>query len=177
MLCVPTRQTVPPPLTAVRVEPLNGRLAFFGRNGNELAQYEPATVTARVMLPSRTMTAGSSMSGYVIVENNTGQALHPIGCISLFSTFLSNASITPHPFFPQCVQTFTIPVGASSYPIGVDSTYLECAGPLGNGRRCLEQNGRNVMPPLPPGRYEATLWGNVVPTPPPITVRVTARLR
>jgi len=159
--------------SAVRVELRGGRLTFFARNGDDIAQYGRANVTARVVLPSMTMTAGSSMSGHVLVENNTGQALHPIGCTSLFYVFLSNASIKPLPFFPQCAQVFTIPVGQSTYPIGVDATYLECAGPLGSGRRCLERNGRSVMPPLPPGQYQATLWGNIVPTPPPIAVRVT----
>jgi hypothetical protein len=169
-LVVPSPDSV---FDAVRVELLNDRLTFFLRNGNQLAQYERATVTTRVVLQSTTMTAGSSMSGHVIVENNTGGALKRDGCGSLFSVFLSNTFITPHPFFPACIQIFTIPVGQSSYPVTVDATYLECAGPLGNGRPCSERNGHAVMPSLPPGEYQATLWGNIVPTPPPIAVRVT----
>jgi heat shock protein HslJ len=159
--------------TAARVELLNGRLTFFARDGHELAQYERPTVTARVVLPSHTMRAGSSMLGHVVVENNTGAPLERSGCISLFSVFLGNASIAPHPAFPACLQAFTIPVGRSSYAVSVVATYLECGGaPLGNGRPCAKRNGQTVMPSLPPGRYQATLWGNIVPTPPPITVRV-----
>ena len=160
--------------TAVRVELRYGDLTFFARDGNQLAQYERATVTARVVLPSHTMTAGSSMLGHVIVENNTGAPLERSGCISLFSVFLGNASITPHPAFPACLQAFTIPVGRSSYAVSVVATYLECGGPpLGNGRPCAKRDGQTVMPSLPPGEYRATLWGNIVPTPPAVNVRVT----
>jgi hypothetical protein len=120
------------------------------------------------------MPAGSYLAGRVIVQNNTGHALHPTGCGSLFSVFLSNASTTPHPFFCGGLQVFTIPVGGSSYPISVAATYLQCAGPLGNGRPCAQRNGHSVMPSLPPGEYRATLWPSIVPTPPAITVRVVA---
>jgi heat shock protein HslJ len=168
------RNALGPPASVERVELRDGRLTFVARDGHALAQYEHPTVGARVVLPSHTMTAGSSMLGHVIVENNTGAPLKRSGCISLFSVFLSNASITPHPAFPACLQAFTIPVGRSSYAVSVVATYLECGGPpLGNGRPCAKRNGQTVMPSLPPGRYRATLWGNIVPTPPPVHVRVT----
>ena len=100
-------------LAAVRVTLSNGRLTLFARSGHELAQYERANVTARVVLPSTTMTVGSSMSGRVIVENNTGQALHVTGCKFLFAVALGNETIRQEPAFPDCGQRFTIPVGAS----------------------------------------------------------------
>jgi len=45
------------------------------------------------VLPSTTMTAGSSMTRHVIVESDTGGALHVIGCISLFGVALSKRKI------------------------------------------------------------------------------------
>jgi len=175
--CLSSRR-VPIPDVAVRVELLNGRLTFFDRNGRQLAQYERATVTARVALPSTTMTAGSSMTGHVIVENNTGGALHAIGCIDHFSVSLNNAKIHQVWGAAECLGTFTFPAGESSYQVTVQATYLGCGGsPLGDNPPCVNVHGHTEPPPLPPGDYEAKLFqsGNVVPTPPPITVRVTAR--
>ncbi len=161
---------------AVRVELLHGRLTFFAHDGHELAQYERATVTARVVLPSTTMTAGSSMSGHLIVENNTGHVLHALGCISYFAVALNNARIHQGAGGAQCIEGFTFPVGESSYSVTVQATYFGCGGtPLGTNPPCLTHSGHTILPPLPPGNYQAKLFqsGNVVPTPPSITVRVT----
>jgi hypothetical protein len=165
---------------AVRVDLQNGRLTFFARNGEELAQYERATVTARVVLPSTTMTAGSSMSGHVIVENNTGSALHERGCGPYFKVALGNDKIQPVVQWPQSLCPMAIPTGRSSYPVTVSASYLVCsegqhlAGNPGS-EPCLLNPPR--PPPLPPGEYEATLVqsSTIVPTPPPIAVRVTAQ--
>ena len=90
-----TRNTPSPPTTAVRVELLNGRLTFYARNGSQLAQYERATVTARVLLPSTTMMAGSYTAGRVIVENNSGGLLDANGPhMSLFAVALTASAIS-----------------------------------------------------------------------------------
>jgi hypothetical protein len=162
-------------LAAVRIELLDGRLTFFDREGDELAQYERANVTARIVLMSTTMIAGSSMSGHVIVKNNTGQALHVTGCISLFGIALSNSKIHQAVAFRLCAQRFTIAVGESSHRVSVYATYSGCSEtgqPQGADPRCLPNN---PLPSLPSGRYEATLVQSsvIVPTPPPIAVRVT----
>jgi heat shock protein HslJ len=170
------RSTPGPPTTAVRAELLNGRLTFFGRDGHELAQYQRANVTARIVLRSTTMTGGSSMSGHVIVDNNTGHVLHVAGCGSLFAVALGNAKIKPNPAFASCRQIVTIPIRQSSYTVTVRATYLGCGGtPLGDNPACVTTNGHTALPRLPPGEYDATLFqsSNVVQTPPPIAVRVT----
>src|SRR5258706_8681621 len=41
------------------------------------------TMTARLALPSRTIAAGSSTSGRLIVENDTGRAIRAWGCGAL----------------------------------------------------------------------------------------------
>jgi hypothetical protein len=110
----------------------------------------------------------------VIVHNNTGHALHTTGC-GLFQVVLGNDKIHQN-VASVCVQRYTIPVGASSYPVTVLAAYLQCrpGPPTASHVPCTQGPG---MPPLPPGLYRATLSqeGNVVPNPPSITVRVTAR--
>ncbi len=162
--------------TAVQVELRDDRLTFFDREGTQIAQYERSNVVARVALSSLTMTAGSSVTGYVTVYNNTGYPLHEHGCGSLFQVALGNDAIEPDVAFPSCLETFTVPVSKSSYPVTVRATYLGCGGtPLGNNSACVTTHGHTALPPLPPGQYEAKLFqsSNIVPIPPPIAVRVT----
>jgi len=133
-----------------------------------------APMSARVVLPSPAMTAGSSMPGRIVVENNTGRAIHVSGCWRLFQVALTSNKYQPAVAWPTCSQTFTIPVGESSYPATVEASYSQCSPgrPHGAVRACLP-NRR--PPPLPPGDYHAMLFqvGNLVPVPPAITVRVT----
>jgi hypothetical protein len=114
------------------------------------------------------------MSGRVVVENNTGHAVHVSGCLALFQVALASSKYQPAVAWPLCLQPFTIPIGESSYPATVEASYSECrAGrPQGAVRACLP-NRR--PPPLPPGDYHAKLFqmGHIVPVPPAITVRVT----
>jgi hypothetical protein len=126
-------------------------------------QAPQASLSARIVLPVSTMAAGSSISGKVVVENNTGHALLATGCKSLFAVALGSDQISPDVVWPMCLQTFTIPEGESSYPVIVTASYSTCSPPL-----CTD-------PSLPPGDYRAMLFQQtiVVPVPPPIPIRVT----
>jgi hypothetical protein len=53
------------------------------------------TLSARIVLPPRTMTAGSAIKGRLVVTNNTGRAIHASGCGTLFQVALT--SNTYHP--------------------------------------------------------------------------------
>lgn len=132
-----------------------------------------APMSARVVLPARTMTAGSSMPGRVVVQNNTGHAVHVFGCLTLFQVALASSTYHPAVAWLGCLQPFTIPVGESSYPVTVEASYSQCqAGrPQGAVRACLPDRR---PPPLPPGDYRAKLFqaGHLVRVPPAITVRV-----
>ena len=123
-----------------------------------------APLSARIVLPATTMRAGSSMTGHVVVDNNTGHALHATGCISLFAVALGNDEIAPRVAWALCLQRFTIPSGSSRYPVTVTARDLSCP-PCSNG----------LPRPLPPGDYRAMLFqaSPVVPTPPAVGVRVT----
>ena len=106
------------------------------------------------------------MRGHVIVENDTGRALHTTGCLSLFIVALGNDRIRPNVVWPACYQSFTIPVGESSYVVRVSARYLSCPPPPCTGGQPA---------PLPPGDYRAMLFQvrDIIRTPPPISVRVT----
>src|SRR6266487_4384768 len=138
------------------------------------SRHSSAPMSARVVLPSRTMTAGSSMSGRVVVENSTGHAIHVTGCVTLFQVVLVNNKYKPTVAWFTCLQKFTIPVGESSYPATVEASYSRCGPgrPRGGLRACLPNNH---PPPLPPGDYHAVLFQavHVVPVPSAETIRVT----
>lgn len=144
------------------------------RTTHPVARRPQAPVSAQVVLPSRTIVAGSSMSGTVIIENNSGHPLNATGCGRLFQVALGNDKIRPSVQWLKCLQAFTIPVSESSYPVTVDASYLSCNsdGPQADLRAC-RANGQ--PPPLPPGDYRAMLFetGTLVPAPPPTSVRVT----
>jgi hypothetical protein len=116
------------------------------------------------------------MSGHVLIDNETRQALHVDGCGSLFQVVLGNDNIHPDVLWTQCLQLFTIPIGESSYPVRVDATYLGCSPgrPQGTLLAC-KPNGQT--PDLPPGDYQARLFqsSKIAPSPPPIAVHLTAQ--
>jgi hypothetical protein len=130
-----------------------------------------ARISARIVLPSRTMAAGSTMAGKVIVTNDTGQALHGDGCG--FDVALSNDRITSS---IGCAGggSVTIPIGVSSWPVTVSGSYTACGQDPQNASHppCLKDGH---APPLPPGDYRAELilYPRLVPTPPSIGIRVT----
>ncbi len=130
---------------------------------------EPGTVSARLVLDSMTMSAGSTMNAHLIVENSTGADIHVDGCLSLFQLALSSEAYEPTVAWAACRQPLTVPEGESTHPLRVIARYSSCGG---SGRPCASDGG---TPPLPPGDYQANLYqvGEIVPPPPAITVRVT----
>jgi hypothetical protein len=135
-------------------------------------------VSVRVVLPSRTMTVGSQMSGHVVVDNTTGHAIHTAGCYVLFTVALASSTYHPDVTSALCLQLLTIPAGKTSYPVTVLARYLGCSmGHPGSGfKACLP--GSQKMPPLPPGDYYAKLFFQVRPfasAPPAVPVRLTPK--
>jgi hypothetical protein len=135
-------------------------------------------VSVRLILPLRTMTAGSQMTAHVVVSNNTGHAIREPGCLSLFQVALTSSTYRPHVSWLACLQRLTIPAGRTSYTVKVQATYLQCG--QGHAQPALKPclPGKQKMPPLPPGRYKAKLFIQVrqlAPAPPAIPVRVNRR--
>ena len=116
------------------------------------------------------------MSGHVLVENNTGHAIHASGCLNRFAVLLTSRTYQPVVAWPDCLQRFTIPAGYSRYRVTLWATYGECSQsrPRAAGQRACLPGGR--MPPLPAGTYHARLFqaSKLVRVPPQVTVRVTA---
>jgi len=114
------------------------------------------------------------MSGYVVVENNTGHPIRESGCGTLFQVLLTSSTYRPPVGWLLCLQWFTIPTGESRYPVTLSASYSQCTQgrPQHWLRACLPY-GR--MPTLPPGPYHAKLFEahNLVRIPPAPTVRVT----
>lgn len=134
----------------------------------------PAPVSIQVVLPSRSVTAGSQLTGRVVVDNNTGHAIRTPGCGVLFTLALASSSYHPVVASPSCLQFLTIPAGTSSYRVHVLASYLACSvGHSGGGLpACLRGE---QAPPLPPGRYHAKLFFQVrqfAPAPSAIPVTV-----
>ena len=89
------------------------------------------------------------MSGYVLVENNTGHAVHTSGCGTLFQILLTSSHYRPPVAWFTCWQPFVIPVGESRYPAPVRASYSECSQgrPQHGFRPCLRA-GRPPRFPL-----------------------------
>ena len=131
-------------------------------------------VSIRLVLPSRTVMAGSQLAGHVVVVNNTGHPVSRPGCGVLFTIALASSSYHPVVANPNCLQFLTIPPGTSRYRVQVLASYLACSARHASGglKACLP--GLKA-PPLPPGNYRAKLFFQVrqfAPAPHPIAVRV-----
>lgn len=160
-----------PIVNAARIELRENQLTFLDSDGSEIARFVRAGVTARIELPSTTMTAGSTMSGRVVVENNTGHEIPAGGCGSLFAVMLGNDAIHPDPIWPTCAQPLPIPVGETSYPVTVVATYNACdAAGDGGLQRCLPTGG---VPPLPPGDYQARFFQSSPVVTPALPIDIT----
>lgn len=129
------------------------------------------SVTARLTLSATTMRAGESLSGQITVENNTGQPIRVAGCGSTYALSLVGGDHQGPPIRHGCLQNFTIPVGHSTYPVGVLAAYDTCSSITNQPRPCPDAGG---LPPLPYGEYAATAFAgdDDAPLPTPVVVTV-----
>ena len=152
--------------------------ASRGTAGPAASRPSSRPLSVRVVLPARTLPAGSHMTARVVVRNLTGHALHLIGCAGFFQVALASRTYHPVVAWPACAQRLTIPAGRSSYRVRVWATYGECTqGPPQDGMLSCLPGGR--MPPLPPGAYHAQFFQDrpLAAAPAAIAVRVTAPRR
>jgi heat shock protein HslJ len=158
---------------AARSEIRDDQLTFLDSDGKEIARFERSGVTARIELPTTTMTAGSKMTAHVVIENNTGHVIEAGGCGSLFAVMLGNEAIHPKPVWPLCNQPLPIPIGETTYPVTVLAAYQVCS-PIAQGTLPLCTPGGGPAP-LPWGDYQAQFFqSSPVVTPAlPIDVTVT----
>jgi hypothetical protein len=128
------------------------------------------TVAGELVLPARTLAAGAQMTAAVIVDNNTGHVVTATGCQTMFAVDLSRPGFDQDPGSLGCLQVFHIPVGTSHYTVTVNGRYDSCGG--GGIPAC---DPGHMLPPLPPGDYQATLVqsGQLFSAPAPVPVRLT----
>jgi hypothetical protein len=138
-------------------------------------RYSSALVSVQVVVPSRTMEAGSSMLAHIVVDNRTGHAIHANGCGQLFELALGSDSYPAQAGWPACLQPLTIAAGKTSYPWTIRATYDSCGGTgIQPQPACLPGGG---APPLPAGQYRVVFFqiSDLVSEPAPIPVQVTPR--
>ena len=138
----------------------------------------PRGLTDRLALQQTHVTAGTSIKGTLIV---TYRGHAPInlnhGCTPAFAVVVANHRFPPSAAFAaDCsAAPFIIKPGVNRLPFTVQTRYQGCTQAASQATRnlpaCLD--GRQLMPPLPVGRYAAVLVGNgrlPLPAPAPVPV-------
>ncbi len=141
----------------------------------------PRGLTDRLILQQTHVTAGTPIKGTLVV---TFRGRAPInlnrGCRPQYAVVVTNHRFPPAAGFPSvCAKApFIIKPGENRLAVVVYTTYLQCSEVASQATRrspaCL--HGREVMPSLPPGRYEAVLEGDgllPLPAPAPVPVILT----
>jgi hypothetical protein len=116
-----------------------------------------------VLLAGRTLSAGASTSGYVVIDNT---ARAPIAVTQGCGGKPDVAVVLSSPKVPQTAVFTTekcpdveLTPGVHRYPIDVNASYQGCIGPGGSGGGlppCLPAPDSGP-PPLPVGRYQAVM--------------------
>jgi len=140
----------------------------------------PPAATARLVLPTRTIAAGSTLQATLVIHNPPGAPpLAYSACAGVpIAVRLSNRRVSQaSPFWPTCAgAASTVPSGRSTFPVTIYGTYTSCT--QGSPPNPGEPECPAVLPPfpsLPPGRYAARTFTLFSPSLsiPPVQVRVT----
>ena len=120
------------------------------------------------------MRTGTTATGEVVVQNNTGRALQASGCGSTFALALTSATYQPQVGWLRCLTNISFPPGRSTYNVTLVASYLACTRgtPSSTLPSCLPSG---QAPPLPPGDYRAVLFQNpsIAPSPPARPIHLT----
>jgi hypothetical protein len=134
-------------------------------------------LSAHIELPLATMVAGSSETGYLVIENDTGAPLHlkdtsGLGCVPKWRVVLRNAKVPQQVAFPSDCSASpgpsTVATGQTKLPFTLEAAYQLCS-PSGQPHGVLtptcvrnrQEGGLSPAPPLPAGLYEATFSSNI----------------
>jgi hypothetical protein len=118
-------------------------------------------LSARLVLPSRTIKAGSNIPVRVVVENHAGHPIATQGCGPklVFTIELSNDGYQQQMGFAGvgCRRRSRIPTGRTTYSTEILASYTGCRGPYTNPPVGPPCQADGTAPPLPVGTYRATL--------------------
>ena len=132
------------------------------------------SVSTRLVLPTHVVTDGCSLTATVIVENDTGHALHGVKCGPVFAVGLENGTVKQDMVFAACAVAYSIPVGESTYPATINAFYQECDNSPDPARHLVACADGGRPPALPEGTFRVRLYGaeGLVPRPASATVTV-----
>jgi hypothetical protein len=132
-----------------------------------------------VLLAGRTLSAGASTSGYVVVDDTAKASIavtQGCGGIPDVAVVLSSPEVPQTAVFTtQKCPDIELTPGVHRYPVDVSASYQGCIGPGGSGSGlppCLPAPDSGP-PPLPVGRYQAVMaTASSIPTATPVPVTV-----
>ncbi len=139
-------------------------------------------LTTRIELQRTRVTAGTTISGTLIVTNTASAPIDlttaDSGCAPGFQIILGNSQVQQSPGFAAVCSTspFLIPPGTTRLPVTVPTTYFGCISPGGSSTTAEPVCVHNQPPPLPRGHYKAVLAGSgqlALPEAPPVIVTLT----
>jgi len=142
------------------------------------------TLSTRLVLPERTVRAGSPLTGTLIVTSTSERTMDlsastPNHCAPQFGVSLTNRRLPPSTTFPAvCIpRPFPVHPGKNRFPFTVQTSFAMCTAgdtpPSSEAPRC-DQHLRS--PPLPVGAYHAVLVGDgtlALPEPRSVTITLT----
>jgi hypothetical protein len=142
----------------------------------------PRGLTDRLVLQQTHVTAGTPIKGWLVV---TYQGRAPINlnrrCRPRYAVVITNHRFPPDVAFPaDCSSApFVIRPGQNRLAVTVITTYDRCAQVASQATSSMPAclHGRQIMPPLPPGRYKAVLVGDGLPLPAPAPIPVSLAAR
>lgn len=137
----------------------------------------PPGLTDRLVLPQTHVKAGTVIHGELIV---TYRGRTPInlnrGCRPQYAVVVTNHRFPPHAGFTlACGQApFIIKPGENRLAVTVATTYQSCTYDAWQVTSILPAclSGRQPVPSLPAGHYQAVLVGDGLPLPAPVPVAV-----
>ena len=144
----------------------------------------PQPFVVHIELSSKVIVGGARLTGYLVVDNNTGATVNlfsggKTGCTPQWTVSLGNDKIPPvEAFTTGCgVRPLVIRPGENRLPFTLQASYSHCGGVGINGPlkpACV--GSPPTPPPLPPDQYRAIFTGVLpgLPEPAPVPVRVTA---
>jgi hypothetical protein len=133
-------------------------------------------VTAALDMDATAVPVGGTLTGTVTVVNNSGGPVEGTTCGGYFVGTLHNDEYQQGVARLDCLGSFTIPEGTSTYPIEVQAAVNGCT-PVEVADRDLGPvcNADGSMPPMPAGEYQLTIDDplHLVPAIDPVTITVT----
>ncbi len=144
----------------------------------------PQRFSVRIELPTTSIVAGSTVTGHLVIVNNSGAPLRLLsggrqGCTPKWAVVLANRKFPAgFAFTSECgAKPLVVRRGMNRFPFELRASYSHCGGTGVQGAvkpACLPPP--IVLPPLPADEYHAVFGGSLpgLPKPASVPVRVTA---